>query len=52
MKDKRVSFKLPAKQEEKNQIYRSIGTKECLKCIKKEKKVKIEDIFIKNKKKK
>jgi len=46
---KHFTIKLPPRQEEKNQVYKSIGTKECLKCIKKPKKVSLEDIFIKTK---
>lgn len=47
---KRVKFlKIPlsTKQETKNCLFDSIGTKEAKKCIKKEKKMNIENIFIK-----
>jgi len=43
---------MATKQKEKNNIYETLNTKEAKKCIKKEKKIDIENIFIKSKKKK
>tara|TARA_R110002020_G_scaffold131362_2_gene293724 strand:- start:2093 stop:2278 length:186 start_codon:yes stop_codon:yes gene_type:complete len=51
-KAKTFTIKLSVKQKEKNETYKAIGTKECLKCVKKEKKINMEKIFIKNKIKK
>lgn len=48
MKGKRLTFKLPPTQEQKNAVYRSLDTYETKKLIKPPKKMKIEDIFIKN----
>ena len=49
-KGKTFTIKLSVKQKEKNETLKAIGTKECLKCVKKEKKINMENIFIKNKK--
>jgi len=54
MKTKSRCLKIPlsTKQQVKNEIYKSLDTKESKKCIKKEKKLNIEKIFIKSNKKK
>ena len=51
-KEKKRFLKIPmaTKQKEKNNIYETLDTKEAKKCIKKEKKIDIEKIFIKSKK--
>jgi len=55
---KTLTMKMDTKQAVKNELYRTLDTKESKKCIKKEKKINIEKIFIKkstdskNKKKK
>tara|TARA_R110000744_G_scaffold37086_3_gene85274 strand:+ start:2460 stop:2645 length:186 start_codon:yes stop_codon:yes gene_type:complete len=51
-KGKTFTIKLSIKQKDKNIAHQTIGSKECLKCVKKEKKVNMEKIFIKNKNKK
>tara|TARA_R110000744_G_scaffold288032_1_gene399119 strand:+ start:4074 stop:4259 length:186 start_codon:yes stop_codon:yes gene_type:complete len=51
-KGKTFTIKLSIKQKDKNEALKAIGTKECLKCVKKEKKINMENIFIKNKNKK
>ncbi len=48
MTKRRVTFELPPTQIEKNAIYKSLGTKEVQKLIKKPKKMDIEKIFIKS----
>jgi len=51
-KGKRIlKIPLSVKQENKNECFRSIGTPEALRCIKAEKKLDLEKIFIKGKKK-
>jgi len=51
-KMKMLKIPLSTKQKVKNAIYSSLDTKESKKCIKVEKKVNIEKIFIKGKSKK
>lgn len=45
-------MKIDTKQAVKNELYKTLDTKESKKCIKKEKKINIEKIFIKTKSKK
>tara|TARA_R110002153_G_scaffold128098_4_gene276012 strand:- start:931 stop:1089 length:159 start_codon:yes stop_codon:yes gene_type:complete len=52
MKNKKLIIPMSTKQKEKNCIYETLDTKESKKCIKKEKKINLENIFIKKKNKK
>lgn len=44
---KNIIIKLDTKQAVKNEMYKTLDTKESKKCIKREKKINIEKIFIK-----
>jgi len=46
---KSLTLKIDTKQAVKNEMYKTLDTKESRKCIKPEKKVNIESIFIKSK---
>jgi len=48
-KKRKLVIPLSVKQKAKNECLRAINTKESLKCIKSEKKIDMEKIFIKNK---
>tara|TARA_R110000822_G_scaffold26049_6_gene78810 strand:+ start:888 stop:1082 length:195 start_codon:yes stop_codon:yes gene_type:complete len=49
-KKRYLKIPMATKQKEKNNIYETIDTKESKKCIKKEKQIDLENIFIKSKK--